>query len=409
MFKQSRLIATVLSCCLLFCAIFAAIFVLSLTESLRNLFPLSEPFASFGQFHVIAHDLDESGDLNAECVLQLGRGVRLADWNDIVVYYEDGGSLEEFISALKMSIRDDMRPIFEHIVQTHNERASNNPNKTVNPETFHDEYRISKDGDLRLPNSDRHYFVGRHDHVLPSGFLDHDNLNNYQLTVGSWYGRGGYAICYGEFNENTVGVPLASFEKFHLIAHDLDEFGDLNELCKTELGEDFRIADWNDIVLFYSDGGSLDDFIAGLRMAERDYNMEFPFEVKTTDITEMPKEVPDTIAYKYRISKDGNPRWDGTGRHYFVGRHEHIKPPDFLDHDHINNYQLTLGSWRGKGGYALAYGNLMGMSVAISKTCRTLTPYFIYLVVFCIVLCSVLTTIHILNMPKWLFKETSQE
>lgn len=400
MFKIKRIIAIVLACCVLFFATLAVTYVLCRTGAISNLFPTSEPLASFQQFYVISHDLNESEDLKAECVLQLGGGVRLADWNDIVAYYEGGGSLEEFISGLKMSIRDDMRPFFEQTVQINTEKVTTKSDKTSTTETYHDEYRISYDGNLRYENTGRHYFVGRHDHILPPGFLDHDNLNSHQLSLGSWRGRGGYAICYGEFNENTTGIPLASFEMFHLIAHNLDEYGDLNELCKTELGENFRIADWNDIVAFYSDGGSLDDFIAGLKMAEREeiafQEMGLPIRVDTSNITEMPKEVPDAIADEYRISKDGEPRWQ-RGRHYFVGRHEHIKPPGFLDHDHINNYQLTLGSWRGKGGYALAYGNLMGMSI-----------YTILLIFYGIVLCVALAIVYILN-PRWLFRGNPQE
>ncbi|MYB64151.1 hypothetical protein F4X73_05630 [Candidatus Poribacteria bacterium] len=400
MFKKKRLIIPVLYCFGLFFATLAATYILSRTGAISNLFPTSEPLVSFQQFYVIAHDLDESGDLNAECELQLGGGVRLADWNDIVAYYEGGGSLDEFIAGIKMPIRDDMRPFFEQIVQTNKEKAASKSNITSTPETYDDEYRISLDGNLRYANTGRHYFVGRHDHIKPPGFLDHDNLNNNQLSLGSWRGRGGYAICYGEFNENTTGVPLASFQKFHLIAHNLDEYGDLNGLCQTELGENFRIADWNDIVAFYHDGGSLDDFIAGLRMAEREEialpEMGLPIRIDTSNITEMPKEVPDAIADEYRISKDGELRWQ-IDRHYFVGRHEHIKPPGFLDHDHINNYQLTLGSWRGKGGYALAYGNLIDMSI-----------YTVLLVFYGIVLCVTLTIIHILN-PGWLFKGKTQE
>ena len=39
--------------------------------------------ASYQNFHVIAHDLDETGDLKAACKEKLGIGVRLADWNDL--------------------------------------------------------------------------------------------------------------------------------------------------------------------------------------------------------------------------------------------------------------------------------------------------------------------------------------
>jgi len=46
--------------------------------------------ASYQQFHVIAHDLDETDNLKSECKAQLGEGVRLADWNDIAAYGENG-------------------------------------------------------------------------------------------------------------------------------------------------------------------------------------------------------------------------------------------------------------------------------------------------------------------------------
>ena len=115
---------------------------------------------------------------NAECELQLGGGVRLADWNDIVAYYKGGGSLDAFIASLKMSIRDDMRPFFEQVVKTKMPKEV--------PDAIADEYRISKEGEPRWDQSDRHYFVGRHEHIKPPGFLAHDHINNYQLTLGSW-------------------------------------------------------------------------------------------------------------------------------------------------------------------------------------------------------------------------------
>ena len=45
--------------------------------------------ASHQNFYVIAHDLDEKGDLKAACKEKLGVGVRLADWNDLVAYHEE--------------------------------------------------------------------------------------------------------------------------------------------------------------------------------------------------------------------------------------------------------------------------------------------------------------------------------
>ncbi|MCE2486031.1 MAG: hypothetical protein J4F42_11005 [Desulfurellaceae bacterium] len=129
--------------------------------------------ASYGRFHVIAHELSEAQDHDAECRAQLGSGFRLADWNDIVSYYQGGGSLAAFTAGLKMV------------------PAGEQPG----PGELGNGYRISRDGNA-IWSGRRHYFVARHDHNKPSHFLDHANLDNYHVSLGSWYGTGGYALCY---------------------------------------------------------------------------------------------------------------------------------------------------------------------------------------------------------------------
>ena len=42
--------------------------------------PKKQIAASYKNFHVIVHDLDETDDLKAACKEKLGIGVRLADW-----------------------------------------------------------------------------------------------------------------------------------------------------------------------------------------------------------------------------------------------------------------------------------------------------------------------------------------
>lgn len=124
--------------------------------------------ASHQNFHVIAHDLDEKGNLKAACKEKLGVGVRLADWNDLVAYHKAGGSLSDLIANLKIPIE-----------------APNSP-----------QYRISMNGKLLWRG--RHYFVARHDHTKREGFLAHDNIDGYHLTLGSWFGKGGFVLCYGD-------------------------------------------------------------------------------------------------------------------------------------------------------------------------------------------------------------------
>ena len=134
---------------------------------------------------------------------------------------------------------------------------------------------------------------------------------------------------------------LASYNAFHVIAHNLNERQNHDAECKAELGQDVRLADWNDIVAYYKDGGSLADFVAGLRMS----------------VERQKKQPGEITSFGYRVTDDGQPRWSGR-RHYFFTRHEHNKRLDFLAHAHLDNYYLSLGSWYGTGGHALCFGEL---------------------------------------------------
>ena len=140
---------------------------------------------SYQKFHVVAHNLDETGDLKAECKAYLGEGVRLADWNDLLAYYREGGSMADFITELKIPLEYGNPGDMEAIPNTG--------------------FRISRNGKLRWQGN-RHYFFARHDHVKRADFLAHDNIDNYLLSLGSWFGKGGYALCYGDLN-STVPPP----------------------------------------------------------------------------------------------------------------------------------------------------------------------------------------------------------
>lgn len=314
--------------------------------------------ASYKQFHVIVHDLDETDDLKEECKTQLGEGVRLADWNDIVAYVEAGGSLDEFIDELKIPLEyvkpEDMDPI---------------PNTS---------YRISMNGELHWAG-DRHFFFARHDHKLRGDFLAHSNLDNYKLSLGSWFGKGGFALCFGD-PESTVAPPepeiieptpdtiefndvddlteddfepdttepvlthVVSFQKFHVFTHNLSERGNLKSACKDKLGIGVRLADWNDIVAYVEAGGSLDEFIDALKI---------PLEyVEPEDMD----PIPNT---SFRVSMNDELYWAGD-RHYFFARHDHKLRGDFLAHSDLDNHKLSLGSWFGDGGYVLCFGDLNG-------------------------------------------------
>ena len=306
---------------------------------------------SYQKFHVVAHNMDETEDLKAECEAHLSKGVRLADWNDILAYYEAGGSMADFIAELRIPLEYGNPGDMEAIPNTG--------------------YRISRNGELRWGNGDRHYFFARHDHVKRADFLAHDNIDDYLLSLGSWFGKGGFALCYGDLNStepppepeiirpNRMGTPfirviapdapdpeltpVVSYQKFHVVAHNMDETQDLKAACKKQLGVGVRLADWNDILAYHEAGGSMADFIAKL---------EIPLEYGNPGDIEA---IPNT---SYRISRNGELWWENGDRHYFFARHDHMKRAGFLAHDNIDNYLLSLGSWFGRGGFALCYGDM---------------------------------------------------
>ena len=130
------------------------------------------------------------------------------------------------------------------------------------------------------------------------------------------------------------GESKASFQNFHVIDVELDEYGDHDRECRTRLGSKYRLADWNDLKDYYTSGGSIPELIAGLNWKD--------------------ENTSDVGVRGPRVARNGEVRF-GSRRHYFVSRHDHAPPGYFLVHDDIDDYHLSLGSWYGQGGEALCY------------------------------------------------------
>ena len=205
--------------------------------------------------------------------------------------------------------------------------------------------RIYRSTDSSISAGDTVIGVGNVRSLAPSETQGYDLRNQIAPSVaGTYY----YGSCVesvsGESdttNNCSSGVRVtveqtrvkASFQKFYVIDVDLDEYGDHDRECKLQLGGEYRLADWNDLKEYYAAGGSIPELISGLNWKDEN----------TTD-----------VGMKYlKVSKDGNERWGGSRRHYFVSRHDHVRPGYFLVHDHIDNYHLSLGSWYWRGGEAL--------------------------------------------------------
>ncbi len=122
----------------------------------------------------------ENDDLTLACTSELGDQYKLADWLQIESYYQQNGSLLTFFDDVDLNESEGKSML------------------------------VQRNGN-RWYTSDRHYLIARHDGNRPSGFFAHDNINNYELSLGSWYGLNYRVLCYTDEANNpptTGGEPI---------------------------------------------------------------------------------------------------------------------------------------------------------------------------------------------------------
>lgn len=91
-----------------------------------------------------------------------------------------------------------------------------------------------------------------------------------------------------------------------------------DSVCKKDFGNDYSIADWTELESFYANGGNLSELVSQTGLI-------------------------DASAI---VSVNGDVSYSGS-RDYFISYHNHNKPGNFLAHDNIDNYFISLGSWSG--------------------------------------------------------------
>ncbi len=122
------------------------------------------------------------------------------------------------------------------------------------------------------------------------------------------------------FEETNPNPGVVLYGNFGLTVEVFADQSDWDQIVLDLFGPDYRVADWNDLKGFYANGGDLLALYDGLGLTEH-----------------------GNSAY---VTRNGN-RIHSGGRYYFASRHEHNRPPHYAAHDHINNYQISLGSWWG--------------------------------------------------------------
>ncbi|MCP3932367.1 MAG: hypothetical protein GY705_25120 [Bacteroidetes bacterium] len=120
------------------------------------------------------------------CNNEYGNQMRIADWNDVKAYYNSHNSMDSFFTTVAMP-----------------------PAGSANQRNL----RVSLNGS-EMYSSSRHYFISRHDHNKPGYYLAHSNIDNYLISLGSWYGSMN-VLCYGQKYTPPVPTPLG---KVSLIA-----------------------------------------------------------------------------------------------------------------------------------------------------------------------------------------------
>ncbi len=121
----------------------------------------------------------------------------------------------------------------------------------------------------------------------------------------------------GTYQNGQCIMPSVSSSPFKVTSGTYSETADLDQAVKNEFGNDYRVADWNDILAY---SGDIESWANGIGMKHGDYCF---------------------------VTWKGQGFWNGGNRHYFITRFDHVVDSGYLVHDQIENNFITLGSWYG--------------------------------------------------------------
>ena len=122
--------------------------------------------------------------------------------------------------------------------------------------------------------------------------------------------------------DNLTGRTLHASD-FKITSGKYHEKEDLDQMIRKEFGDQYRLADWNEIKTFST---NVEEWADSLGLVEGEENALL-------------------------ISNDGYRIW--LGRQYYISRFNHNKPRNYLAHDTIDNDLVCLGSWFGLNKHVL--------------------------------------------------------
>ena len=117
----------------------------------------------YGDFAITKLSYDATSNWDKITQEVFGDKYRVADWNDLeIFYYEKNGDLLKLFDGLNL--------------KEYKSSAS-----------------IKRNGDIHwngdTQKDDRFYYASRHEHNKPSYYLDHENIDNNLISLGSWSGK----------------------------------------------------------------------------------------------------------------------------------------------------------------------------------------------------------------------------
>ncbi|WP_216093244.1 hypothetical protein, partial [Candidatus Marithrix sp. Canyon 246] len=146
-----------------------------------------------------------------------------------------------------------------------------------------------------------------------------DGEKNFSITLKDDKGNESEALSFTILKENPSIIDGKIFKNFAITNNRYDVNTDFDAICKQTFGNNYLQADWEELKKYYNDGFSMNDLVENLNLKE--FN----------------------AAYLKRSGKTNY----SSRRKYFVSYHNHNKPSNYLAHENINNYFLSLGSWWG--------------------------------------------------------------
>jgi len=111
---------------------------------------------------------------------------------------------------------------------------------------------------------------------------------------------------------------------FKITSGKYNEKEDLDQVIRNEFGDQYRLADWNDILTL---SNNIEEWADSIGLAEGEEN-------------------------SLLISNDGYRIW--LSRQYYISRFNHKKPTNYMAHGSINDHFVCLGSWLGLNKHVLA-------------------------------------------------------